>query len=301
MSGIVSLIVQFASLVISLAITGALFVHIGGYGLIWSTHASNSTNASLMTTVANEAVFPTPVALTNFSESSTGAILASDNSTDAIEWQSEGLTSTDLDNINKTAENKTWTPELLHIYQGPFEQIQEVDLKIGDTEIDLLSVLRASCILYAGLCIIWLFTQLGLLISLKVELLDLVYVNTFFLAVATIYTLVKALITGILIFYQTELRWNIILIVSISVGGLILCFIFESIALCFIVIWYRYIDYMNGGDEMCLCTSVFTSCIKGQRKSRGRAAAADYSIPEATMHSNLPYIDDPPIQQFSNF
>uniref|UniRef100_A0A915ERE8 Uncharacterized protein n=1 Tax=Ditylenchus dipsaci TaxID=166011 RepID=A0A915ERE8_9BILA len=81
--------------------------------------------------------------------------------------------------------------------------------------------------------------------------------------------------------YQTEFRWNVLLTISFTVGGLIVCFIFQIVALCFIVIWYRYIDYMNGGDESCVCTSSIVECIKGQRKNRGRAAATDYSIPEA--------------------
>jgi hypothetical protein len=52
-----------------------------------------------------------------------------------------------------------------------------------------------------------------------------------------------------------------------------------------------------------MCTSAISQLIKN-RRSRGRgrqAAAADYSIPEATRHANLPYIDEPTVQQFSNF
>jgi len=59
--------------------------------------------------------------------------------------------------------------------------------------------------------------------------------------------------------------------------------------------------------------SAITGCIKGrnnnqrqqsqqQRQQRQHPPQANYTIPEATRHPQLPYIDDsPPIQQFSNF
>lgn len=47
--------------------------------------------------------------------------------------------------------------------------------------------------------------------------------------------------------------------------------------------------------------SALTQCIKRRRPRKNSNIAGGYSIPEATRHSNLPYIDDPPIQQFSNF
>ena len=53
----------------------------------------------------------------------------------------------------------------------------------------------------------------------------------------------------------------------------------------------------------CVCLSSISALIK-RRKHQPRtqaSAAADYTIPEATNHSHLPYIDEPPVQQFSNF
>lgn len=46
--------------------------------------------------------------------------------------------------------------------------------------------------------------------------------------------------------------------------------------------------------------SAIYNLIKSGGKRR-HAPAQDYAIPEATHHPNLPYIDDPPVQQFSNF
>jgi hypothetical protein len=185
---------------------------------------------------------------------------------------------------------------------GLFARIDDVTLKIGRLEIDYLPVLRASCIIFLGICAIWLFSLCCLALSLRFEILDLVYINTLFLAVATAYALIQALSTGVLLFYQTEYHWPVLLLICGVVGGLILCFAFLCVALAFLVVWYRYIDYMNGDDETCLCTSTIYNLIKsGGKRGRRQHAAADYSIPEATHHANLPYIDDPPVQQFSNF
>jgi hypothetical protein len=52
-----------------------------------------------------------------------------------------------------------------------------------------------------------------------------------------------------------------------------------------------------------MCTSSIAQLIKNRRRGprERQTAAADYSIPEATRHANLPYIDEPVVQQFSSF
>lgn len=59
----------------------------------------------------------------------------------------------------------------------------------------------------------------------------------------------------------------------------------------------------NTSKFQCMCTSTISRLVKNRRRGRGRGqqAAAGYSIPEATRHANLPYIDESPIQNFSNF
>lgn len=68
MSGAVSLLVQFLSLMIASILTGVLFVHVGGYGMIWPigqnlTTIDNKTDTASTTETVGAAFFPTPAAL----------------------------------------------------------------------------------------------------------------------------------------------------------------------------------------------------------------------------------------------
>jgi hypothetical protein len=129
------------------------------------------------------------------------------------------------------------------------QQISPIILRIGKFEVDVMSVLRCSCALFACLCIFWIISVICLGMSLRYEVLDLVYFNTFVLTLAVVYTLIQAILVGVMLFYIKQFNWPVLLLVSGTVGGYLLCFIFECFALVLLVVWYRYIDYMNGGNE----------------------------------------------------
>lgn len=88
------------------------------------------------------------------------------------------------------------------VYEWIFPQVRPVLLRVGKLEIELLEVLKSSCLVYFCVCFIWLIAIICLALSLYYEILDLVYFNIFVLAIVSAYTLIKAILICILIFHQ---------------------------------------------------------------------------------------------------
>lgn len=121
---------------------------------------------------------------------------------------------TDIENstisllLNTPDDNEIVYHSKIIIYHGPFQQVQNVILKIKNFEIDLLSILRGTSVFYITFCIFWFISILGLLLSLKFEILDLVFINTFCLIAITIFAIIKLILTGLVIFYQVIQKYK---------------------------------------------------------------------------------------------
>lgn len=75
---------------------------------------------------------------------------------------------------------------------------------MGHIEVEYLPALRISCLVFLGLCVAWLLSLACLTMSLRYEVLDLVYVNSVFLVIVTIYTLFMSFCVGVLLFYMVS-------------------------------------------------------------------------------------------------
>uniref|UniRef100_A0AC34GTA4 Uncharacterized protein n=1 Tax=Panagrolaimus sp. ES5 TaxID=591445 RepID=A0AC34GTA4_9BILA len=237
LSGFFSWCIQLIILLISVVVTALIFVHIGGYGYFLSSANNNETEIVKS--------FDTDDLSENFV------------TIDPQELFNDTMKETvQVVRILEGNETEYQITEIQKTYQGPFEQITEVNLKVGKFLISLLPVLRTINVIYIIFCVLWLASLGCLLLSLKLELLDLVIINCIFLVIAIIAFFVQSIIVGILIFYE------------------------------------------------CVCLSSLSECIKRRKHGANRdqaASAAGYTIPEATTHSALPYIDEAPVTHFSNF
>uniref|UniRef100_A0A1I7V9H4 Transmembrane protein n=1 Tax=Loa loa TaxID=7209 RepID=A0A1I7V9H4_LOALO len=144
-------------------------------------------------------------------------------------------------------------------------------------QLDLTELIQISTSVYAGL--------------------DLIIMNSVLLTIAMIYAITHALFVSILFIYHKQIPWITLAITSTVVLGFALTSIICGFALAFNVAWYRYVVYVNDNDQ-CICPSIVAHLCKQHRQQQQRPTQ-DYSIAEATRHSNLSHDNEFPIHSFS--
>ncbi|KAE9413863.1 hypothetical protein Angca_000940, partial [Angiostrongylus cantonensis] len=234
-TGIVSLILQFALLIISVLVVLFFFYHVGGYEYMsWNENSTilepipHSKPLDSSATLAVELLQPKEVP-------NVGTI-------NATHVQDETLTKSP----NSKAEFTINTSTFLNIEQVPNTTVY---LKFMDAILDMLELIRISTLVYVGICALWLMSIAFLLLSIKYEVLDMVSLNAVFLTVATMYAFAHALFIAVLLYYQRDLPWRTMAIVIGSAVILTFTAILGAVALALVIGWYRYIVYMNDSDK----------------------------------------------------
>lgn len=93
-------------------------------------------------------------------------------------------------------------PSSVQLLQGPFEQVEPVRSKIGHVEFDLVGLLRNLCFVDTGLSVLWFLSIMCLLISLRHEVPDLIYINLLVLIIVTIFVIIFAGLVAVLLLYE---------------------------------------------------------------------------------------------------
>ncbi|VDM36650.1 unnamed protein product [Toxocara canis] len=306
-TGIVSLIIQLISLLLSAALVILLVMHVEG-----------------------QTIFGGQSPLTGEENSSNEASISLDDK--RIRRQIGNL----LD------DNATFEGIIIDLYSEDLADNSTIHIGENGPEVDLMELLRISSMVYiepilkigsclvlkqrlrlgastnaqslhilqqitndfdvsvniAGMCILWLLSLFSLLASIKLENLDLAVFNAIILCIVMIYAIIHALFVSILFFYLHHVHWKTVVIIGSVIVGLFTTSIFCAFALALIVAWYRYVVYVNDSDQ-CQCLASIVSVIKGNAHKRG--PTNEYSIPEATRQSQIPYGNDSFVQQFSHF
>uniref|UniRef100_A0A0K0DNV0 MARVEL domain-containing protein n=1 Tax=Angiostrongylus cantonensis TaxID=6313 RepID=A0A0K0DNV0_ANGCA len=216
-TGIVSLILQFALLIISVLVVLFFFYHVGGY-----EYMSWNENSTILEPIPHSKPLDSSATL-------------------AVEL----LQPKEVPNVS--AEFTINTSTFLNIEQVPNTTVY---LKFMDAILDMLELIRISTLVYVGICALWLMSIAFLLLSIKYEVLDMVSLNAVFLTVATMYAFAHALFIAVLLYYQRDLPWRTMAIVIGSAVILTFTAILGAVALALVIGWYRYIVYMNDSDKV---------------------------------------------------
>ncbi|RCN28522.1 hypothetical protein ANCCAN_25734 [Ancylostoma caninum] len=255
-TGIVSLILQFALLVVSVLVALFFFYHVGGYEYMnWNENSTILEPITHSRPLDSSALGPSGATLKVFESEPLNTTIAEGKEVAAMEATESKL------------EVGTNTSSLLSIEQVPNTTIY---LEFVDARLDLLELIRISTLVYAGACILWLISIALLLLSIKFEVLDM-----------------------------RDLSWRTMAIVIGSVVILVCTTILGGVALALVIGWYKYIVYMND-NEKCFCLHSIVSLIK-RRKRTPQQAAQEYAMPNATRHNDLPYGEEPAVNNFTAF
>lgn len=184
LTGFFSLVIQTIVLIVAIGLSVLAFYQLGGFKML-GAKVLNETEQN------DNTLFPTPAML------EIKHILSNDTDSFSLTDQDYGWNETfDADNMTSTNKSKHGSSLL--------QQIGPIYLRVGKAELDVISLLRLSTLIYIGLGVFWLISLACLAMSLRYEVLDLVYINTFILTIVLIYTLVQGLLVGIIIFYQVS-------------------------------------------------------------------------------------------------
>lgn len=163
----------------------------------------------------------------------------------------------------------------------------------------MLELIRISTLVYVAISVLWLISIAFLLLSIKFEVLDMVIVNAVLLTIASTYAFVHALFIAVLLHYQSDLSWRTMAIVIGCAVTLICTTILCAVALALVIAWYKYIVYMNN-NEKCFCLNGIARLIK-RTKREPQQAGQEYAMPNVTRPSELPYLRESPVNNFTPF
>ncbi|CAI5456410.1 unnamed protein product [Caenorhabditis angaria] len=181
------------------------------------------------------------------------------------------------------------------------EQVPMTNVMIAGVEFDWLEVIRISTLVYLIISITWFFSMVFFIFTIKCEILDSAVFNLMVLALIVLYQFMHSFLIVALVFFQTEMSWRTM---AITIGSIIIlsCCAFLG-CVCFALDcgWIKYIDYMHGNRQRCICLAVVVRLIKG--KENQPTFENSYQMPNQATNNNdtRHYENDVPIQQFSAF
>ncbi|VDO97004.1 unnamed protein product [Heligmosomoides polygyrus] len=249
-TGIVSLILQFALLIVSVLVALFFFYHVGGY-----EYMSWNENSTILEPISHLQPLDSSAPTLSRKLSECNDIL--------------GFTGK------------------VSVKPGRFEETEKMRCYLQGIRLDMLELIRISTLVYVAISVLWLISIAFLLLSIKFEVLDMVIVNAVLLTIASTYAFVHALLQ-----IQSDLSWRTMAIVIGCAVTLICTTILCAVALALVIAWYKYIVYMNNNEKVRIL--ILT-------KREPQQAGQEYAMPNVTRPSELPYLRESPVNNFTPF